>query len=321
MATASITYVFANGTNADGTQVNSNFNAVLNFLNTEVVQRDASVAFTAIPSLPATSPTLDNHAVRKAYVDAFIPAGIITQFGGSSAPSGWLICDGSAVSRTNPTYSRLFAAIGTTYGVGDGATTFNIPNLKGRVPVGYDATQTEFDALAETGGAKTHALTTAQLPSHTHGVGTYSVSSHAGHTHANTFSLSTQANHNHSDGTLTVPSSGHHIHNWAENTSFQGWVWSSNTYNTGFTTNVGGSSGMAVATVDPINLNNTSSAHTHDVSGTTGDAGTHTHTISGSITSDGAHTHTLSGASLATGEGQAHNNLQPYLVVNHIIKL
>lgn len=331
MATASVTYVFANGTNADGTQVNANFTSVLNFLNTEVIQRDASIAFTSIPTLPATTPTLDNHAVRKAYVDAFIPAGIITQYGGAAAPSGWLICDGAAVSRTNPTYSRLFAAIGTTYGAGDGSTTFNVPNLKGRVPVGYDATQAEFDTLAETGGAKTQALTTAQLPSHTHGVGTYSLASHAGHTHANTFSLSTQANHNHSDGTLTIVSSGAHTHDPSFNVlNFQGFLYNVTSYSTQYITGYDGNNdgiidgtsntfGIAVGTLPT--LTTVGSNHTHDVSGTTGDAGTHSHTISGGITSDGAHTHVLSGASLATGEGQAHNNLQPYLVVNYLIKL
>jgi microcystin-dependent protein len=86
----------------------------------------------------------------------------------STAPSGWLLCDGAAVSRT--TYSALFAVIGTTYGVGDNSTTFNLPNMKGRIPVGYDSGQTEFDALGETGGSKTHTLSTSEMPSHSHTV-------------------------------------------------------------------------------------------------------------------------------------------------------
>ena len=91
-------------------------------------------------------------------------------FGGSTAPTGYLMCDGSAVSRT--TYADLFKAIGTTYGTGDGSTTFNVPNLKGKVPVGRDSGDTSFDTLGETGGAKTVTLTSAQsgLPSHTHDV-------------------------------------------------------------------------------------------------------------------------------------------------------
>jgi microcystin-dependent protein len=60
------------------------------------------------------------------------------------------------------------------YGAGDGSTTFNLPNLKGRVPVGFDSTQTEFAQLGRLGGSKTHKLTLAELPSHQHGVGGYS---------------------------------------------------------------------------------------------------------------------------------------------------
>ena len=94
------------------------------------------------------------------------PAGAIMQYAGSSAPTGWLLADGSAVSRT--TYAALFAVISTTYGAGNGSTTFNLPNLKGKVPVGVDSSDTSFDALGETGGAKTHTLTSAEMPSHTH---------------------------------------------------------------------------------------------------------------------------------------------------------
>lgn len=96
-----------------------------------------------------------------------VTPGIVTAFAGASAPAGYLMCDGTAVSRT--TYAALFAVIGTTYGVGNNSTTFNLPNMKGRVPVGLDATQTEFDARGETGGAKTHTLTTAEMPVHKHG--------------------------------------------------------------------------------------------------------------------------------------------------------
>jgi microcystin-dependent protein len=98
------------------------------------------------------------------------PPGVISQYAGSSAPTGWLICDGTAVSRS--TYASLFSVIGTTYGSGDGSTTFALPNLKGRVPVGLDSTDTSFDALGETGGAKTHTLTASEsgVASHSHGI-------------------------------------------------------------------------------------------------------------------------------------------------------
>lgn len=84
-----------------------------------------------------------------------LPAGTIVQWAASVAPANWLICDGSAVSRSQ--YQSLFSVIGTTYGSGDGSTTFNLPNFKGRIPVGRDALQAEFDALGETGGSKTIA--------------------------------------------------------------------------------------------------------------------------------------------------------------------
>jgi microcystin-dependent protein len=93
--------------------------------------------------------------------------GQITAYGGDAAPTGWFLCDGSAVSRV--TYADLFTAIGTKYGVGDGSTTFNVPNLKGRVPVGLDSTITDFNDRGKTGGSKTHTLTTAEMPAHTHG--------------------------------------------------------------------------------------------------------------------------------------------------------
>lgn len=91
-------------------------------------------------------------------------AGIVMPFAGSTAPQGWMLCDGSAVSRT--TYAALFAVIGTTYGAGDGETTFNIPNLAGRVVIG----SSQSHALGTTGGSETVTLTSDQLPAHVHEV-------------------------------------------------------------------------------------------------------------------------------------------------------
>lgn len=94
-------------------------------------------------------------------MDSF-PIGGMVGFGGSIAPQGWLICDGRAVSRTK--YKKLFDTIGVTYGEGDGSTTFNIPNPKGRVLVGLDTSQGEFNVIGKIGGEKEHTLTMFELP-------------------------------------------------------------------------------------------------------------------------------------------------------------
>lgn len=89
-------------------------------------------------------------------LESILPKGMITTFAGDTAPTGWLVCDGSAVSRT--TYRDLFLVVGTIYGSGDGSTTFNLPNLKGKVVTGVDTSDTNFDSLGETGGSKTQEL-------------------------------------------------------------------------------------------------------------------------------------------------------------------
>lgn len=85
-------------------------------------------------------------AAEKASFATLNPAGVISAYAGSSAPSGWLMCDGSAVSRT--TYATLFAIISTTYGVGDGSTTFNLPFLNGRSIIGAGTAATKIATFA-----------------------------------------------------------------------------------------------------------------------------------------------------------------------------
>ena len=100
-----------------------------------------------------------------------VPAGTILAFGGTSAPTGFLNCDGSNVSRT--TYAALFTAISTTWGVGNGSTTFGIPDLRRRTPVGSGGTGTATlgNAVGNTGGEATHQLSVAELAAHTHSYG------------------------------------------------------------------------------------------------------------------------------------------------------
>lgn len=96
-----------------------------------------------------------------------VPAGAVQMWAGSSLPSGWLACNGAAVSRT--TYADLFAAIGTAWGSGDGSTTFNVPDLRGRAPIGV-GTGSGLTArtLGQKGGSETHTLTESEMPAHSH---------------------------------------------------------------------------------------------------------------------------------------------------------
>lgn len=89
------------------------------------------------------------------------PVGAILPYAGINIPDGWLLCDGSEISRN--TYSYLYWSIRDTYGAGDGTTTFNLPNLSGRVIVGLNTNDTDFDELGKTGGSK-------ELQAHSHSI-------------------------------------------------------------------------------------------------------------------------------------------------------
>ena len=125
------------------------------------------------------------------------PTGSVVQFGAATAPSGWLLCDGTAVSRS--TYAALFAVISTTYGTGNGSTTFNIPDLRGRTAVGAgDGTASGHTnwslgnqpTTATAGGEEAHLLTGAESGTSAHGgSGGHSITD-PGHTH-------TQSAHGH----------------------------------------------------------------------------------------------------------------------------
>lgn len=126
------------------------------------------------PATGAPRNSADIRAMAQALLDMIAgglltasPTGAVVSYAGNAAPEGWLICDGRAVSRV--TYAALFAVLGTRYGSGDGATTFTLPDLRGRMPVGAgQGTSLTNRNLGTTGGAETHALTIPELPSHSH---------------------------------------------------------------------------------------------------------------------------------------------------------
>lgn len=136
----------------------------------------------SISGLAGTSGLLKKTAANTWSLDtsAGVPTGSLFPFAGSSAPTGYLLCDGTAVSRT--TYATLFGVIGSTYGAGNGSTTFNVPDLRGRMALGagtglgLNASGTGTPAgTAQTartagqwGGEETHLLTTAEMPAHNH---------------------------------------------------------------------------------------------------------------------------------------------------------
>lgn len=123
------------------------------------------------------------------------PTGAILAYAGTTAPTGWLLCDGAAVSRT--TYARLFAKIADTFGVGDGVTTFNVPDLRGRFPLGLDnlggssanrVTDTDADTLGGADGDETKTIAEANLPAHVHTIAHTHTINHVHTTAANTAS-------------------------------------------------------------------------------------------------------------------------------------
>lgn len=151
-----------------------------------LTNKDLSSGTNTFPATLATDAELTTHAGLGSHV----PIGAISMYGGSTDPdANWLIADGRALNRT--TYSALFAKFGTTFGAGDGSTTFNLPNPTGRLPIGVGGSH----LLGELEGSETKTIATANLPSHTHSMA---------HTHS--------INHDHE--TFTTASGGAHTHTY-----------------------------------------------------------------------------------------------------------
>lgn len=199
------------------------------------------------PSIAENSTRLATTAfvqqVAAAVTASAMPTGIIVPYGGPTPPAGYLLCDGSAVSRD--TYANLFAIIGTAYGVGNNSTTFNVPNLTDRFPVGAG----NLYARGALGGSKD-----ATLPTHSH---TFSATSGT-----------ESADHSHSGGTTSVGDHAHTITIGASTggSGYPGFDGSGDAWTTG-------TSGGAGAHAHSFTTGGRSAAHTHAVSGTTSTSG------------------------------------------------
>ena len=247
---------------------------------------------------------------------------------GRSIPqAGWLNCHGQAISRT--TYSDLFAAIGTLYGTGDGSTTFNLPDMRGRMPIGVgQGTGLSNRSPNAKGGTETVALTSAQNGQHNHVASSGSSGSHshtasatsAGtHSHSLSGSASSAGSHSHSLSG-SVGSAGSHTH------SYNRIAYNINNFNHFAQP---GSNPFGFVRSDSSVSTGSAGSHTHSLSGSASSAGAHTHSLSGSTSSVGSHTHgvTVNAAGDHThgvtiqnaGSGAAHNNMPPFIGINFVI--
>lgn len=215
---------------------------------------------------------------------AVIPVGAIMPYVGTAAPSSaWKLCDGSAISRA--TYSALFAIAGTTWGVGDTVSTFNIPDLRGRFPIGKSFNGRTLDVDSQTlgavGGEEYHLLDTSEIPSHLHTVDA--------HTH-------NAPSHTHGAST---DSAGSHTHTMINPTS---WIMGQTSDNNDGTVDWPGA-----GTGIEINPNTSAS-------------GLHSHAVTVSPGGGGA----TSAAAPNTGQSggnQPHRNMPPFVVLNYIIRV
>lgn len=189
-----------NNTPADAVPVDTNYKVIEQHINTNVIDRNGSIKMTGQLTLVG-DPVSANHAVRKSYVDAMIPVGIMLPWLGPDAPAGgdWLLARGQTLQITD--YTELYQRISTQYGTG-GAGTFKLPNMSAIVPVGYKANDTMYGDLGNYGGS-----TKVPVPSHVHKMD---------HNHPSSATSDETTNHvhpiTHNHGVVTTSSDGQHSH-------------------------------------------------------------------------------------------------------------
>lgn len=255
-----------------------------------------------------------------------VPVGSIISWLGTSAtvPDGYLECNGQTVSRT--TYAYLFDVIGTSYGAGDGSTTFSVPNFNEKHLKGTTST----GAVGSNTGSDTYTLNTAQLPSHSHTIShTHTVSHEHTAVHTHNASTGNTGSHYHTaDGNLGAVSAGNHSHgagNYAADTggshshSVSGnendaniqFVRRRGSYNvtsyiatdrSNSTYYTNQSFGMAV---DTATSTTNHAGHGHTISGNSSNTGAHSHDVSGDTSSAGAHSHNASVVTSNANTGNA----------------
>jgi microcystin-dependent protein len=180
-----------------------------------------------------------------------VPPAAIMPYAGATAPDHWLLCNGAQVNRV--AYKRLFDIITTTYGAGDGSTTFNLPDLRQRFPLGKAAAGTGA-VLGSTGGAIDH---THSGGSHTHGAGTLATDSHnhsMAHTHTYSGTTTTGSNENEEGGFFGTGSYLWDTQDVDHTHDFSGTTSASSAANTGSSTaTISGSTGSASGTTGTNN--------------------------------------------------------------------
>ena len=302
----------------------------------------SSPTVTGTATLPSTTSIGNVSSTEISYVDGVTspiqtqintntPVGMISIHAGATAPTGWLLCQGQAVSRT--TYSGLFGVVSTTYGSGDGSTTFNIPNLKGKVVVGIDAAQSQFDTRGETGGSMTHQHAASNSGNtsiaHNHSINPPATNSsnHDGHNHNITGHTHNTTDHSHSVNpppTGTTSAGGHSHSTGGPNSTGTAATGNTRNYATGGHGHNTSNTGSHSHTVNIATLNsggastgNTTSGASENV--TSGSTGGHAHSVDiGAFNTvggeGGSHTHTIPASNTLS-------NLQPYIALNYIIKI
>lgn len=223
-----------NGDALDAVPVMANFNQILTNVNSNAADLHAQNTFSQPQNgvnaiLGSQFPTLSQ---VQALILAAMPTGTMLDWAGSgAAPAGYALCDGSAYDRV--AQANLFAVIGTTWGAGNGTTTFNVPDMRRRAAIGSGGTAVVGPGITvgSIGGSETHVLTVAELAAHNHGV------NDAGHGHG-----VTDPSHSH---TINDPGHNHSINDPGH---FHGFTIGSNT---------GGNAPSVITAVNATGNNNT----------------------------------------------------------------